>query len=390
MNASSTSLVSGFGRAKFFVLAALVVVAGVFAFANTAKAADPFEITVDNGKLNLGVLFTNKDVIPAEVPGPMPLRPNAGPSGTISGEVDGTTATVAKEDFAFPTFSVPNPTNPSQAVPIFIEASDDLSGTWDSASGKLELTGPIKINVITGANTDPGDNPDGYPIPSMQICSIDAGVQTFSTEPNAITPGVPFEAGLAGNGAVSTTWDDLPNGVEVFGGDCSTVNSIIHDVGSLWFSNGIATPPPPPSCGEYEQGNWPNCQPIPCPAGTTGTNEPDCVKIPDKKANITKVVIAPKKKTVKAGKKFKINVKVTNKGNAATTVTVKLKSNNKRVKIAKQVKIRVGAGKTAGKKVTVNVTKKAKGKARITATANRKTGKSVVTVKKAKKKKKRK
>ncbi|MDQ2621997.1 MAG: hypothetical protein M3Y45_03055, partial [Actinomycetota bacterium] len=304
MNASSTSLASGFGRAKIFALAALVVVAGVFAFANSAKAADPFEITVDNGKLNLGVLFTNKDVIPADTEGggPMPLRPNLSPNGTISGEVDGSTVTVAKADFALPTFGVPNPTNPSQTVPIFLDPTGDLTGTWDSASGKLELTGAFTINVATGANVDPTNNPNGYPIPSMQLCTIDAGTMTFSTEPNAITPGVPFSSGLAGTGAISTTWDDLPNGVEINGGDCSTVNSIIHDVGSMWFSNGIATPPAPPACGEYETGTPPNCVPIPCPAGTTGTNEPDCVPVV-KQAKITKVAIAPKKKTVKAGKK---------------------------------------------------------------------------------------
>lgn len=377
MNASSTSLASGFGRAKIFALAALVVAAGVFAFAGAAKA-ETSQIVVDNGKLNLGVLFTNKTIIPAEVPGPLdPVMPNTSPNGTIDVDVNGTAATVGAGDFKMPIFGVPNPTNPSQTVPIQTAVPAGLEGTFDAATGKLELSGALAINVITGANGS-----------GAEVCSIQVPSVTFSTEPNTVTPGRAFTSGLTGDGAIAATWEDLPNGVEVNGGDCSTVNSIIHDVGSIWFSHGIANPDPVPTCAEDETGTWPNCvKKTPCPEGTTGDYEPNCTPIADP-AKITKVAIAPKKKTVKAGKKLKLTVKVTNKGGTAKTVTVKLKSSNKKVKVAKKVKIKVGAGKTVGKKVTVNVTKKAKGKAKITAKAEGKTGKSTLTVKKAKKKRK--
>lgn len=368
MNASSTSLVSGFGRAKYFALAALIVAAGLFAFSSSAKA-EVSQIKVDNGKINLGILFQDATIIPAPVPG---LGGNTSGTGTIDVDVDGTTATVGAADFKMPIVEVPNPTAPGEFVPIATAVPSGMEGTFDAATGKLELTAPVlAINVITGANG---------------MCSIAPTNVKFTTDTNALTPGVPFTNGLTGDGALSTYWTDLPNGTEVGpDGDCSKVNPIIHDVGSLWFSSGIANPP---SCTENENGNWPDCTPKPCPDDKVGPGMPDCQDKPaDPQANITKVAITPAKKAVKAGKKLKLTVKVTNKGDAAKTVTVKLKSSNKKVKVTKTVKIKVAAGKTASKKVTVSANKKAKGKARITAKAEGKTGKSVLTVKKAKKKK---
>lgn len=374
MNSSSSSLTSGLGKAGMLAVAALVALAGMFAFANSAQAApQPFSMTVDNGKMNLGVLFVNKTVIPAEIPGPLgPAMPNTSVNGLIEGEVDGTTATVDAADFKMPIFGVPNPTNPSQTVPIQLQVPAGLTGTWDSASGKLELTGAMAINVITGAN--------GM---GAEVCSIQVPSVKWSTDLNKVTPGVPFAAGAipAGTGAISAAWDDLPNGVEVNGGDCSTVNTIIHDKGSMWLSNGIATPPPAPKCESPLVGTWPACEePQQCPTGQTGT-PPNCVT---PVANLNKIVMTPKSAKGKAGKKITLTIKVTNSGNASGTATVNIKASNKRVSVQKKLSVTVAAGKTVTKKIKATIKGKAKGKSVITAKLGSKSAKTTITIQKKK------
>ncbi len=369
MNASSTGL-SGLGRTKSLVLAALVAAFGMLALAGTSKAAPvTHTITVDNGKLTLGAVFPDNTIIPADVPGPLPFPPyaNAGPSGTIDVDVDGTTATVAAGDFKMPTVWVPKPGEPDTHVPVLMSVPNGLTGTT-SAEGDLDLTGDLRISVITGTNAPVPPSP----LPTPQVCQIDAPNVTWSTGLNAVTPGVPFAAGLEGDGAISAAWADLPNGTEVDGGDCSTVNAVIHDTGAIWLSSGIDTPPDPPVCEPPSEGLW-----------------PDCVTPPTPKVKITAVKIQPAKKTIKAGKKLNLKIKVTNKGDKAGKVTVKLNVNKKKgVKLAKKVVVNVGAGKTATKSVPFKTTRKAKGKYKVTAKGAGKTGKSTITVKPAKKKKK--
>jgi 3',5'-cyclic AMP phosphodiesterase CpdA len=112
---------------------------------------------------------------------------------------------------------------------------------------------------------------------------------------------------------------------------------------------------------------------------------------PVKKPNISKVVISPKKKTLKAGKKTTFIVKVTNKGTAAKkNAKLSLKSSNKQVKVRKSIKIKsIGAKKTVKIKITVNAKSKAKGKAKITANVAGKKGFANVKIKAKKKIKKR-
>jgi uncharacterized protein (DUF58 family) len=88
------------------------------------------------------------------------------------------------------------------------------------------------------------------------------------------------------------------------------------------------------------------------------------------------------KGSIKKGKKTTVTIKVTNSGTKSATVTVAIKSSSGQVKAPKSVKVTVGAKKTVSKRITLSATKKAKGKATITATANKKSGKSVLTVKK--------
>ncbi|MGK2955380.1 MAG: CARDB domain-containing protein [Solirubrobacterales bacterium] len=140
------------------------------------------------------------------------------------------------------------------------------------------------------------------------------------------------------------------------------------------------------------------CGPAECGSGEAGDRNvellikdprrPEVVE-PPKKANISKVVISPKKKTLKAGKKTTFIVKVTNKGTAAKkNAKLYLKSSNKRVKVRKSITIKsIGAKKTAKIKITVTAKSKARGKAKITANVSGKKGVANLKIKAKKKRK---
>lgn len=332
-----------------------------------ARAAQTHTIEVDNGRLTMGYVFLNNQILPADVPGPLdPDLSNTSSTGTIDVKVDGSTATVSEEDFNMPIVWIPDPTAGGAPIPMDFGPSGDLAGTWDAATGELSLTGTLQVDVIWGYNED-----------GAQICRFTAPDVTWTTAPNAISPGTPFDtaSGLDGDGAISAYWDDLPDGESINGGACGKPNAVVHDPGAVWLSSGIENPAAPPTCQEQGMdGLWPDCEEIEWP-------EPDPV------VEITKVKVG--KASVKAGKKVRVAIKVTNEGDlAASGLALTLKSSNKKVRIAKKVKLNVPADSTKTIKVLVKTNKKAKGKATITAKAAGVTGKGVVTVKKAKKKKK--
>jgi hypothetical protein len=102
------------------------------------------------------------------------------------------------------------------------------------------------------------------------------------------------------------------------------------------------------------------------------------VKDPRKpQAIVNKVTVSPKKRNLKAGKKFKLTVKVTNFITAtadAKNVKVFIKSSNKRVKVKGKKKAtalikKIQPGKTATIKIPVRALGKARGKSKITVTA---------------------
>ncbi|MBN8868844.1 MAG: metallophosphoesterase [Solirubrobacterales bacterium] len=138
------------------------------------------------------------------------------------------------------------------------------------------------------------------------------------------------------------------------------------------------------------------CGSIKCGEGTPGDRNVELlIKDPRKpQAIVNKVTVGPKKRKLKAGKKFKLTIKVTNFITAtadAKKVKVSIKSSNKRVKVkgkkkAKVVIAKIQPGKTATVKVPVRALGKARGKAKITVTAAGK--KAVANVKVIKKKKK--
>ncbi len=368
----SIQRMAGTGRARAFLLAALLSLIGTLALTGSSKAAETHTITADNGRLTMGFVFLNNKIMPADVPGPLdPNITNTSGSGTIDVNVDGSTATVAEEDFNMPIVWIPDPTAGGAPIPMKFGPKGDLAGTWNSATGELSLTGTLQVDVIWGF--DEGGE--------AQICRFTAPNQTWTTGPNAISPGVPFTNGLTGNGAISTFWDSLPAGESVNGGNCAKPNAVVRDPGAVWLSSGIAEVPAAPTCQqEGKDGLWPDC---------TEPEWPDPEPDPDPVVKISKITVG--KANVTAGKKAKVQIKVTNTGDlTANRLTVKLKSSNKAVKVPAQVQVKVPAGKTATATITVTAKKNAKGKATITATSSGKSGKGVVTVKKAKKAKKRK
>ena len=170
--------------------------------------------------------------------------------------------------FRFPIMIVPNPLD-SSPVPVTIASTGDVTGTFDSNTGDVSLSGPIEARVLVGLTSDP----------LGQYCALPLVGLTLSTNSNADFPGIPFTSGFDGEGALTGTYNITENATSVGGADCGTVNAVSKGLGSIWLSNGIAEPP---VCPEFTTGIPPNCEPIPCPSGFTG-NEPNCVQL---KANL--------------------------------------------------------------------------------------------------------
>ena len=159
---------------------------------------------------------------------------------------------------------------------------------------------------------------------------------------------------------------------------------------------GVASPDGSPRCDqqicpEGQEGIAPNdCKPIPCPPGTVGVS-PNCEPHGDPATVVKSVKITPAKKTIKAGKKIKLTVKVTALFGLNGSPIAKLKSSNRQVRLPKMLRFpgAVGTTSTVKKTITVRATRKAKGRAKITATAEGKKGIANLKIKNAKKKRKR-
>jgi len=361
MNSAITSRSRG-GKAGLCALAVITVLAGLLAFEGVSRASETHTITMDNGRLTMGYVFLDNQIMPADTPGPLPPIPNASPSGTVTVEVDGSSATVAEADFKMPVVWIPDPTMNGAPIPMTFGPVGDMTGTWNAGTGKLALTGTLRVNVYTGWD---GGGP--------KICQFNAPDTTWSTDPNAISPGVPFNTpqGLDGNGAISAYWLDLSDGVSINGGACGKPNAVVHDPGAVWLSSGIAHFPAPPTCQEQgKDGLWPDCKDPEFPP-------------PDPEAVISSLKMTPAKATIKAGKKVALKVQVSNTGDAPGNVTVSLKLNRSPgVKLAKQVSLQVPAGKTASASAVFKTTSKAKGQYKVTAKGAGKSDSSVITVKK--------
>lgn len=127
------------------------------------------------------------------------------------------------------------------------------------------------------------------------------------------------------------------------------------------------------------------CGADPCGQGTPADRNVELlITDPRRPApKITKVRIKSKRGKLKAGKKTRLTVKVTNGGTAAKKGAVlHLKSSNWQVKVKRKVKIKkIGAGKTVTVKVTVRARGTARGKAKITANVSGRKDRTKVRIK---------
>jgi len=288
-----------------------------------------------------------------------------------------------------------------------IGLTEAATGNYNVATGALSMNPKISLTLGTpeiSALPDPVGGLGSGPL-ECEFAPLDVSLSTAPA--NWPAPGQLFtdKVNLTG-GAVAGAWNVKPQVNTIAGGTlCGIIGGFLDPVGGLYLANSgdpILSIPSPTGSKPLPQ---------PCPAGTTGEpgtpaedcipdvveectppqigTFPDCVDPIDEPgpAEITKVAVTGPGK-IKAGKKVKLTVKVTNTGEQASgSIKVTLKSTNKQVKVPKSVTVNVPAGKTASKKITVKAGKKAKGKATITAKYGSKSGKKSLKVKAAKKKK---
>ena len=282
-------------------------------------------------------------------------------------------------DVRFPIMSVVSPTT-GDDVPLTLVATGPLTGTY--ANGELTLTpgtgSTLEARVLVGLGIPPAA---GGPQP-FTFCKVDLPGATLSTgagSGDASYNGTPFNFGLEGKGAFQASWTitsnaqpvqqgvgpvdtaTLPDGAVksalsscATGNDGAAVNAAIKGAGGTWMGNRIEVP----KCAEDQIGTYPDCT--------------------DPKANISKIQVTGGS-SVKAKKKLKLTVKVTNNGTADESVKLRLWSSSGGVaSVTGSVTVNATAGGTTSKKVTVSAKKK--GKTTIHATNGAKTGKRNITV----------
>lgn len=381
------------------MLAAVALMVMSLAFANNAKAASVVGDTVSPQFNHVGLLINT--TIAGKID-QLVLKPGDGDPIGINGTYTDTAGN----------FSIPKSGGldfPPLVVPIGpatvngnLELTKDGTGNYNADTGAmkadLSLALTLGVDDVAALNEELGGVLGDASGPlSCKLSPLEVSFDTAKKWPH---PGKAFEdKENLEEGALAGDWRAKPP-MESIAGDpklCGLIGGFLKPVGGLWLANSAttldpmpgATGPEPPAktCKEIGKvGNYPKCtdpEPEVCEAPQVG-EFPDCV---DPKAVLGLTVT--KKATVKAGKTVKIKITVKNTGNVSGTGKVTLKSSNKQVKVQASVPVTVAAGKSVVKTVVVKATKKAKGKATITAKLGTSTAKSAVTVKKAKKKKRR-
>lgn len=355
----------------------LALALAITAFAAAAPRADaaPVNLTFDNGRLTIGSIFNNRVVLPASptFPSddlPTPQRTDIQLTGDLT-DGDVTIPASSNTGAQFPYMYLEHPVTPELKIPVTLRMNEPgLTGTWNAATGEMNLDGTLDLIVVTGlGNNMPPDLSIDLGTPPLSLfarCRMNDLPVRLSTETKTPTTAQRFTGGFGVNGALTTNWNDLPNPISENGGDCPQLDPYIHAKGGLWLSNAVVEPIPQ----EIPQETC-ETKPTLCP--------------PEPFSEIDDVRLTPKRKTVKPGKKVVLKVRVHNVGNQAVAAQpVKLKSSNKRVKVPKKIKVKVPAEGWGTAKVVVRVKGKAKGKARITASSNGWSNTSVLKIKKKK------
>lgn len=199
-----------FGRSVSLAtgLAAMLMLLTLAFGANGAAAADsPFKISFDSSDIQVGAI----QGLPLES-----LTTKASIEGTID---ENGNVTIPKGGFKMPELGITEPV----AVKGFMGIESPMTGTFDAATGRLELDG--KAGLWVGVNVkDVLDAADelgldlGSSLGSLEpfvglIGNLTCGFSPmdihFSTEPNSLTSGERFTEGPGGPGALSAEWSEL-------------------------------------------------------------------------------------------------------------------------------------------------------------------------------------
>lgn len=367
-------------KAAFVALLAIFAVSVVSA--TSAQAADKLDITFNDGWIKIPAL---------EVAGLQPIHAldPADPNNlevTMTGDLDAAAGTFTSKasDFTFPdqSFEVTE----GSFITLKISAAEDFTGSYVPSSGAFSASLPLKLVVdapsfsvkcelkpltiplnSSGAAIDFGSFGDPPSAPNLKSGSAFAAPSNAGAA-NGSWTNVTAANNVTGIAAYDKTEAEMTDACKALIGAFTGDPEASFD-GSLWLGGSSkVTHTEDPVCTPPQVGTPPNCETPATPFA------------------VSKVAVTPGKATAKAGKTVKLKVAVTNSGQTAGSATVALKSTNKKVTLPKSVKVSVAAGKTAIKTIVVKVNKKAKGKATITAKSGSKSGKSVLTIKKAKKK----
>lgn len=373
-----------FTQVTLFMVALALTCAGIFGLASESKAA-PVSLTFDHGRISLGGIIADKEILPAtsQFPSddlPVPQRTDISLNGDLTGGNLNFPA-LTNTGLQFPYMNVLSPTDPTLKVPFTFRLREPgLTGTFDEATGQAELSGSMDVYVIVGLGAVPNPiSPVDLGVPPLGPfgrCHIANVPVNFSTETKAPFTAVRFANGFGKDGALTTAWEDIPqaeaeNATAEQQDLCAQLDGIIHGPGGIWLSNGVVAPEP---------------QPVPEP---TCADDLRLCPVPTY-VEITRTRINPKKKAVKPGKQVKLKVTVFNEGTeAATALPVRIRSSNKRVKAPKKLTVNVPAGGSASKTFKVRVKRRAKGKAAIIANADGAVSRSNLKIKTIKKPKRR-
>lgn len=174
-----------------------------------AAQAAPVHMDITEAVLDLGTL-TGVPAISSEL---------GDPPATFDGELDGDELTVPKDGFYFPPKDAEVQPGINATIKMF--ANEDFTGTYDAATGRLDLNVDLKATVeILGSN-----------------CVISPLKLSMSTENGKPYLGVPFAGGLDQPGALSARWAGLPP--VTGGGMCGVVAGLIAGPGGIWMAQDI-------------------------------------------------------------------------------------------------------------------------------------------------------
>ena len=298
----------------------------------------PFAITFDQHRVQLGV-----------VPD-LPIGATSA-GGSISGTVDENgKVTIPAKDFVFPVYGISDPVSLS----AYMSTSKPVTGTWDEETGRLELNAEtgifMRVNVtqlldaLEGFGFSLGDLSDLGGLISLIGNNLSCGFSpmkvTFSTENEG---GARFTKGPLGPGAISGEWSQLgpfagQSGVGLSGIACPLLKSQLP--GLLEGLGG--TGDLPIDLGGLDLASLlDNLDALDLGASSltlTRTLDESVPEVdpPDEQPRANpprlKLIVTPKKRRVRAGKRVVFTVKARNTGDGpANGVKVCLKSPGRKV-----------------------------------------------------------